>query len=430
MNRLIEEGSILEKDCGNNLTYILNDSTLFLPTEYKVFQNQEAGVFVKGVKMLFNGKIQLFYLTNEYRSLASLIPNMDAGRFMMIMTNILENILAVRQNGFLYCRNIDLSFDRLYVDPTTYKVYFLYLPLSRGIYEDETAFEDELRLLFYMAISNKKYRLNSSKTRIFAGDLTNASFTIRNLYERAKKILHEDSEIDSLHEVGGAELYQGGHDPADEDRKNKTPERYPENSVSRSDELQEMNRSSSTGPNVTKPTSNNPKTGTDQFLPGPYDVFRHSDNDMTEFGKSGDLHAPGELSQETPDILNIRKEFEEQYRTSMQPKNDDTQLIQHKRLKLSELNAAQPTEFIIGKDHYVIGKNPDLVDGVILHNPSVSRVHCRIIFKDDCFYAEDQNSANGTYINGVRIPSETPFQLCSGDILRLSNISFRAMVTE
>ena len=36
MNRLIENGHILEMACGTNFSYILSDNSIFLSTEYKV----------------------------------------------------------------------------------------------------------------------------------------------------------------------------------------------------------------------------------------------------------------------------------------------------------------------------------------------------------------------------------------------------------
>ena len=87
MNALVENGIISEMECGNNFAYIINDSNLFLSTEYKVLQSQEEGCFVKCMKLLYNGKIQFYYLVNGYKSLANMFSSIDADGFMTIMTN-------------------------------------------------------------------------------------------------------------------------------------------------------------------------------------------------------------------------------------------------------------------------------------------------------------------------------------------------------
>ena len=57
MNMLIENGIVNKVDCGNDLAYVVNDNTIFYATEYKVLQSQSDGVFIKCMKLLYNGKI-------------------------------------------------------------------------------------------------------------------------------------------------------------------------------------------------------------------------------------------------------------------------------------------------------------------------------------------------------------------------------------
>ena len=153
MSNQIEERSIKKLPLGSNLTYILGDSSAFHPTEYKVLQSQSDSCFVKCMKVLFNGKIQLFYLTNAFRSLSSLLPTLDADRFMIIVTNFLSDIINVKSNGFLTCENIDISIDDIYIDMTTYKVYLVYLPIRKRLFDSYTFFENELRSSLVKIIS-------------------------------------------------------------------------------------------------------------------------------------------------------------------------------------------------------------------------------------------------------------------------------------
>lgn len=145
MNTLIENRLIGEMMCGANLAFVVNDNQTFLPTEYKVLQSQVDNCFVKCMKMHFNGKVQLYYLTNAYKSFDSIVTRLNEDSFMTIIANLFTNIIEVKNNGFLSCCNIDTSFERIYIDPSTLKVSLVYLPLKIRIFDDYTTFENELR---------------------------------------------------------------------------------------------------------------------------------------------------------------------------------------------------------------------------------------------------------------------------------------------
>ena len=170
---------------GSNLTFILDDDSLFLPTEYKVLQSQSDSFFVKCMKMLFNCKIQLFYLTSAFRPLLSLLPTLDADRFMIIATNLLSDIVDVKNNGFLTCENIDISVENIYVDTSTYKVYLVYLPISKRLFDSYTFFESELRSSLVKLISNTN-SLSSPQTAQFSSYLADGTLSLEGLYSQIR----------------------------------------------------------------------------------------------------------------------------------------------------------------------------------------------------------------------------------------------------
>lgn len=145
MNCLEEKQLLSEMACGTNFAYILQDNTLFLPTEYKVLQSQPEGIYVRCMKMLYNGKIQLYYSTAGLQSLQTMLPQLDAGRFLSILASLFSNLCQVKSNGFLTCKNIDASFARLYIEPSTCRVRLVYLPLKRAFYPDDYAFLTQVR---------------------------------------------------------------------------------------------------------------------------------------------------------------------------------------------------------------------------------------------------------------------------------------------
>lgn len=185
MNALIENNYIKEMECGSNFSYILSDNSTFLSTEYKVLQSQANSCFVKCMKMMYNGKMQLFYLTKGLKSFASMLPSMDAESFLTIVSNLLSNIVDVKHNGFLSCQNIDISFEHIYVDPSTHKVSLVYLPLNKRMFDDSPAFENELRSSLVKLISGIS-TLSTAKNMQFSADLSNGSLSLEDLQSRIK----------------------------------------------------------------------------------------------------------------------------------------------------------------------------------------------------------------------------------------------------
>lgn len=298
---LIEKNYIKEMECGSNFSYILSDSSAFLSTEYKVLQSQADNCFVKCMKMLYNGKVQLYYLTKGLKPFASMIPSLDADNFLTIVSNLLTDIIDVKHNGFLSCQNIDISFERIYVDPTTYKVSLVYLPLNQHIFEDNSSFENELRTGLVKLISGIS-TLSTSKTMQFSADLSDGTLTIEDLERRLK----------------------GG----------KIDEPF---------------------------TKDIPK----------------------ETGK----------------------------------------------LRIIAMNAPTRVEIEVTKDEFVIGKKPELCDGVISFNKMISRSHCKINKRGNQFVITDLQSANGTYVNRVRLQPNQPHSINNGDVVRLANSDFQVSIS-
>lgn len=185
MNTLIENNYIKEMECGSNFSYILSDNGTFLSTEYKVLQSQANSCFVKCMKMLYNGKVQLYYMTSKYKPLSSLLPALDAESFMVICANLFSDIIDVKNNGFLSCQNIDISFERIYVDTATYKVSLIYLPVSQRLFDDSLTFENELRTSLIKLIQGISM-LSTPKTIQFATNLSNGTLSLESIYTSIK----------------------------------------------------------------------------------------------------------------------------------------------------------------------------------------------------------------------------------------------------
>ena len=305
VNVLLENGSINEIICGNDFAYIVNDNNDFLSTEYKVLQSQGEGLFVKCMKLLYNGKIQLYYLTNGYKTLMSIIPLIDSKKFMSIVTNLLSAVIDVKNNGFLSCQNIDIATEHIFIDPFTYKVSLVYLPIGKRIFNDISAFENELRTNL-IKIINDFPSLTSNETMQLITDLTDGMFTIENICLKIKKTTISERKVTS-------------------------------------------------------------------------GVLR--------------------------DAVSVNGS-----------------------MKLIAMNTPVPFEILITKNDFIIGRKQELVDGVVSFSRMIGRSHCKIISKDNQFAVIDLNSANGTYVNKVRLQPGQPCQVRNGDMLRLANVEFQVNI--
>lgn len=177
MKEFVETGLIRELKCGTNLSYILSREEDFLLTEYKVLQSQASHGFLKCMKMMYNGKIQLYYLSGGYKTLQELLFGLAADHFVIIMGNLLSTILEAKNNGFLSCQNIDLGLDHIFVDSATFQVYLIYLPLRNRLFDDAASFENELRTEIIKLIQNTPALINT-KTAKLAEDLANGTLSL------------------------------------------------------------------------------------------------------------------------------------------------------------------------------------------------------------------------------------------------------------
>ncbi len=185
MNILMDRSDITELKCGDNFSYILNCNDIFAPTEYKVLQSQVNGPFVKCMKLVYNGKIQLYYLTNGLMPFGEILPTLDAEKFTVIVADLFAGAAAVRNNGFLSCQNIDLSLEHIYVDLSTYKIDFIYLPVTKKLFTDFFSFESQLRASLVKTIQGFP-SLSSSKTGQLLADLSNGSLSFEELSNKVR----------------------------------------------------------------------------------------------------------------------------------------------------------------------------------------------------------------------------------------------------
>ncbi len=172
---------------GNNFGYVLPEERYLDLTEYKVIQNQGEAVFVSCMKMLLNGKIELFYKTDDDKSIQSMLYFINAEKFILIIANLIKSVIAVKENGFLSCNNIELSFDKIYVDVNTWSCKLVYLPITIKKIKDYTTFENQLRkniINIVYATAN----IRAKKTDTLCTLLANPTVSLEEIYEKSKQL--------------------------------------------------------------------------------------------------------------------------------------------------------------------------------------------------------------------------------------------------
>lgn len=62
---------------------------------------------------------------------------------------------------------------------------------------------------------------------------------------------------------------------------------------------------------------------------------------------------------------------------------------------------------------------------VLLQSAEVSRKHAVLLLKEQALWVQDLNSSNGTFVNDLRIETESPLQ--EGDIVQFASFKFSVL---
>jgi len=184
---LKDNGIIHEVESVNNFGYILEDTKYFVSTDYKVLQSQNNDIFISCMKMMYNGKIELYYITDDFRPMSKMLDGITSNTLINIIVNLFESVVEVRNNGFLKSQNIDISWDKIFVVPSTLKVKLIYLPINIKAFDSYAEFESELRASLVKLI-NRMFASANERLNKFISDLVNGSMSIEDIYNKYKGV--------------------------------------------------------------------------------------------------------------------------------------------------------------------------------------------------------------------------------------------------
>lgn len=114
----------------------------------------------------------------------------------------------------------------------------------------------------------------------------------------------------------------------------------------------------------------------------------------------------------------------------MQGSMDGTTVLSDDGISVQQIQQMQPVNYHfasltrqvtgekieLGKPSFVLGKNPEKSDYAVADNTNISRVHAVITARNGRYYVMDQNSTNGTFINGRIIKAGQETEILPGDL--------------
>ena len=375
MNDLILDNLIKEKRDITNISYILEDSSLFFETGYKVLQNQEKNGFIKAVKVIHNGKIKLIYDISKYKSLASIMPGLNAASFLIIMSKLFDILCETIENGFMQIENININFENIFIDTNNLNVNLIYIPVnteSNG--NSKSLFEERLKGNIARAISANRNIDNELVNKLYS-NLSLANNTIEMLRDYINTLSYTNTNYNQI-------------DNRVDSKVNIERKSTPSIPV-KSEELKSNKES--------------------KFISAIKGVFKFNnkkDRTKVSYEKNRKVQAP----------INNNDSLE-------------TEVLSGDMfiptIAIVREDALESVNIPITKENFLIGKSVQMADGVISFNKAISRIHCRIIYIDGRYFIKDEKSVNGTFVNNRRVPVDGQVPIKTGDIIRLANSDFQ-----
>ena len=145
------------------------------------------------------------------------------------------------------------------------------------------------------------------------------------------------------------------------------------------------------------------------------------------------------ISREERAVVNVLKnKAVTMQQQVMQGSMDGTTVLSDDGISVQQIQQMQPVNYHfasltrqvtgekieLGKPSFVLGKNPEKSDYAVADNTNISRVHAVITMRNGRYYVMDQNSTNGTFINGRIIKAGQETEILPGDCLMLANEEF------
>ncbi len=198
MNNYIDNDIVTKMRHGLNFSYLLNDSSLFSTTHFKMLQSQTEISFVRCVKFKYNGKLSFLYLVDELKSFEMLLKTSNSHLFLDLVASLLQELIKVKNSEFFLFQNISLSYDSIFVDVDNLSIKLIYLPIKSETKDNYFSVEKEMRLELHNLINASSFKTEEVMQQ-FAADLIDDMYSLEALYDRLIDSIEELKQQDHYH---------------------------------------------------------------------------------------------------------------------------------------------------------------------------------------------------------------------------------------
>ena len=104
------------------------------------------------------------------------------------------------------------------------------------------------------------------------------------------------------------------------------------------------------------------------------------------------------------------------------PRKNDFNIPRNAKLHFTNEGYIVPIQLAEGS-RFILGADPEIIveDGQFIDDPFLSNNHAEIVCLNGIFYIQDNNSTNGTFVNGLDIRNSNMIELKQGTIINLGN---------
>lgn len=330
---------------------------------------------IRGImKPTVEGEKKLSYLSPGGIKLeAYLKKGITKNDFFLVIAQILEAVKSIGRNSF-NINNLILNMKYVFVNEMTHELHFVYQPIySSAISSDLAPFLYDVAYSVTLAL-NEDYKCVNNFIAYLKGLQAVSVINIEKylldvypqIYKQVKRQKYGQSEYLGSFK-NGKDIYY------DMDKRRKP------------------------APDYDDPTS----------------LFEGDLDDPTSLLNEGDLDDPTSLLDED-EATSLLIDDEPTSLLSEGPQITYPYLIRKNSFDRMDIN----------KPVFRIGKERSYVDYFVANNNAISRIHADIITKNNSFFVKDENSTNGTYVNGNRLTPNEEVQVFDGDIITFANEEF------
>lgn len=147
MKGSLEQTFADRRESEQAVSYLLRDESSFSQTRMKAIESGQDPCIIQCVRVLYNGRTKLVYLTGAYRRLDQCLPDMDADRFRTLAAELIREVGNIRYNSILSCECVDLAAERIFLDWGSGRIRLVCLPVKDSQPLPEAEFESILRQL-------------------------------------------------------------------------------------------------------------------------------------------------------------------------------------------------------------------------------------------------------------------------------------------